>query len=564
VSGLRRYLGPGAGGLRRTLITGAVFVVGFIIVGVIGIQVWEYSNSVAFCSNVCHAVHPEEPAAFRDSYHAQVRCVECHMGRLGTLQSIALKTTHARELPEMIFHTYERPLRSATLRPANESCERCHWPPAFHGDRVDEIRHYKPDETNTLTRTFLILKTGGGQRDQGLGGGIHWHIENPVQYIATDDTKQEIRWVRTTLPDGRVMEYNDVLHPLAAEDIAKATKQTMDCVDCHNRAGHPFPSPEKAVDQALTQGRLSPDLPFIEQNVVALLSASYSTRDAALQAADGFMNIYEQGHPGVLPAQQQAVQQASAEAKQLMLAVTFAQPGVSWRSFPDNAQHKDFPGCFRCHDGKHMTADGKESIRLQCNLCHDIPIVVGAGDRPPAMPVVTVQEPASHLATTWMATHRFEASDQACSGCHGKIVFGTDNSNFCSNSACHGQSWPSVQLDAAFPHPIPLVGAHAKVWCNDCHKGVEKPEYKCANCHQAQAPANHFTAACDSCHTPEGWTQSAAGVVARSPKIPHPLQGRDQCLTCHDPAGQVKPAPADHVGRTNAQCGLCHKPAGST
>jgi hypothetical protein len=560
VAGLRQYFSSEGGGLRRTLITGAVFIVGFLIVGIIGIQVWEFSNSVAFCANVCHAVHPEEPAAFQDSYHAQVKCVECHMGRLGTIRSIALKSTHARHLPDVIFHTYTRPLESATMRPAAESCERCHWPPAFHGDRVTEIRHYQPDEVNTLKRTFLILKTGGGPRQQGLGGGIHWHIENRVEYIAFDERKQDIRWVRTTLADGRTVEYNDALNPLTPKEIADATKHVMDCVDCHNRAGHPFPSPENAVDRALTLKQVSPDLPFVEQNLVSLLSANYASRDAAMKAAADFAGVYTAGHPDVLPAKQQAVRQAAQLAGELMSEVTFAQQGVNWRSFPDNVGHKDFPGCFRCHDGKHVTADGTESIRLHCNICHSIPLVVGVGDRPPEMPIASVQEPASHLATNWMATHRFQASDD-CAGCHGKIAFGTDNSNFCSNSACHGQAWPSVKLDAAFPHPIPLTGAHTKVWCNDCHKGVQKPEYKCGNCHQP--PPNHFTEKCESCHTPEGWQQSAATTVARSPKIPHPLEGRDNCLQCHDPAGQIKPAPASHQGRTNSQCRLCHKAVGA-
>ena len=560
MAGLRQCLSFESGGLRRTLITGAVFVAAFIILLVIDIQGWEYSNSVPFCTNVCHDVHPEEPAAFQDSYHASIKCVECHMGRLGTLQSVVLKSTHARHLQEMIFNNYQRPLRSETLRPANESCERCHFPPAFHGDRVREIRRFQADETNTLKRTFLILKTGGGERQRGLGRGIHWHIENQVQYIAADDEKQDIRWVRTRLPDGRTVEYTDVLKPLSPEQIAGATKHVMDCVDCHNRAGHPFLSPDLAVDQSFNENRLGPDLPFIKRDMTGLLSADYASRDAALQAAGAFVGQYEQAHPEVLPARQGAVQKASDVAKGLMSRVIFAKKGVSWRSFPDNGQHKDYPGCFRCHDGKHVTADGSESIRLHCNICHSIPVIVSAGDRPPPMPVTSVQEPASHLMTNWMAAHRFQAGDE-CAGCHGKIAFGTDNSNFCSNSACHGQAWPSVQLNAAFPHPIQLVGAHSKVWCSDCHKGVNKPEYKCANCHQP--PAAHFAAPCDSCHTPEGWKQSTASVVGRSPKIPHSLQGRDECLMCHDPAGKMKPAPADHVGRPNGQCGLCHKPAGT-
>ena len=50
--------------------------------------------------------------------------------------------------------------------------------------------------------------------------GIHWHIANPVEFITNGEDKQEIRWVRTTLPDGRTVEYNDVTNPLSPEEIA--------------------------------------------------------------------------------------------------------------------------------------------------------------------------------------------------------------------------------------------------------------------------------------------------------------------------------------------------------
>jgi hypothetical protein len=327
-----------------------------------------------------------------------------------------------------------------------------------------------------------------------------------------------------------------------------------------------------------------------------------------------------------------------------------------------------------------LSSDG-EAIRLQCNICHAIPVVVGADARTPQMPVATVQEPPSHLETNFIADHRFQASD-ACVVCHGEIHFGSDNSSFCANSACHGQAWPMVNLNAAFPHPIPLEGKHAGVWCYECHQGVAKPEYKCANCHQPpmephfgpncedchttagfeqatmgdfqhpmplegahanldcadchaegksintdcatchqppsephfgndcaechqptsfddvsfsldlhpvelvgahrtapcegchvegqempefvcsnchEPPANHLAGECSACHTPEGWASSASGLVDLAPQILHDLEGRDNCLQCHDPQGQIKPAPSSHVGYTVQQCVLCHR-----
>lgn len=668
--------------VRRTLLTGGAFILGFVVLGVIAIQVWEYSNSVTFCANVCHDVHPEEVDAFRDSFHANVKCTECHMGRVGTIRSMVLKASHFRHLPEVIFNRYDRPLESETMRPANESCERCHWPPAFHGDTVREIRRYTPDEDNTDRRTYLILKTGAGTREGGLGYGIHWHITNKVEYIATDDHKQDIRWVRSTLPDGRTVEYNDVTQPLSPAEIAQAEKKVIDCVDCHNRMGHPFASPEDRVDQALTDGQLSQDLPYIKKEMMALLTAGYASREEALEIAGTVKEGYEAAYPQVATTQQAALEQAEQVATELVSSLVFEEPGVTWQDFPDNMKHKDFPGCFRCHDGKHLSPEG-ESIRLHCNICHSIPVTVGEGDRPPEMPVATIQEPESHMETSFMADHRFQANS-VCVDCHGEIEFGSDDSSFCASSACHARAWASVELDAAFPHPIELEGKHAEVWCHNCHEGVRKPEYECANCHEPpmephfgqvcedchtpagfegvdlgdfehpvalegthaslectachtageeltydcaacheppgethfgpnceechtptdfgeatlppelhpvplvgahqratcdvchaegqrvpeytctnchKPPENHLPGTCDTCHSPEGWAQSVSAFVSLVTEIPHPLAGRDDCLLCHDPEGNVKPAPSNHTDYQNEQCMLCHKTA---
>ena len=51
--------------------------------------------------------------------------------------------------------------------------------------------------------------------------------------------------------------------------------------------------------------------------------------------------------------------------------ITFPKCGVSWKKFPDNLGHLYYKGCFRCHDGKHVSDDGKVLSR-DCNTCHTI------------------------------------------------------------------------------------------------------------------------------------------------------------------------------------------------
>ena len=602
---------------RRTLLIGLAFIAGFIVLAVVAIQGWEYTNSVSFCAYACHDVHPEEPAAFHDSYHARVKCTECHMGRIGTLRSIGIKVSHNRHLPEVIFDNYERPLESKTMRPANESCEQCHWPAAFHGDTVREIIHFLPDEGNSEQRTYLILKTGGGERERGLGYGIHWHIQNPVDYIAVDEREEQIAWVRTTLPNGETVTYVDVLNPLTEEEIAEAEVHTMECVDCHNRVGHPFPPPEEAVDAAIAQERINREIPWIKSELVALLTAEYGDQPTALAAAGTLVAGYSERYPEAAAEYGAELEEAQAVAGELVQRLVFAEPGVTWRDFPDRSGHKDFAGCFRCHNGKHLSETG-ESIRLHCNICHTIPLVVQAGDRPPQMPVASIEEPASHRATSFMADHRFQASE-ACAACHGPIAFGTDNTSFCANSACHGRSWPEVELDAAFTHPIRLIGRHAETWCHECHGGVAKPEYVCSNCHEPPAephygerceechtpvgfelaqltgfehpipligqhgaascmachaagldlvyecaichtpPADHFSGGCEPCHTPVGFAKSAAAMIEETAAVPHSLREMERCLDCHGPGLSATAIPEDHEAFRNSLCLLCHE-----
>jgi hypothetical protein len=666
--------------IRRVLLVAIAFFAGFLILGFLAVRIWDYSNSAAFCEDVCHDVHPEETLAYQDSYHANVNCVECHMGRVSMLHNIVLKLGHFRHVPETLLGWYDRPMESETLRPANESCELCHWPPAFHGDTVREIRRFQPDKANDEQRIYLILETGAATREKGLGYGIHWHITNPVEYIATDEHKQDIRWVRTTLPDGRTLEYNDVTNPLTPEEIASSEKRLMDCVSCHNRMGHPFPPPEELVDQALASGRLSPDLPFVKKEMLELLNGSYASQQEALEVVNASWERYAVTHPEAVANGPEAVEGARDLASQLVTRLVFEEPGVSWHDFPEYMKHKDFPGCFRCHDGKHLSPEG-ESIRLHCNICHSVPVTVGTGDRAPNVPIKSVQEPPSHLETNFIADHRFQANSE-CVTCHGAIEFGSDDSSFCANSACHGRAWPMVELDAAFPHPITLEGKHADAWCHECHNGVRKPGMECSGCHQppmephfggacedchtpasfAEAdlgdfqhpaplegshasldcidchtagqelstecagchepptashfgadcqdchvtttftdatlaaedhpvplegahlratcdvchaaglrvpeyvcsnchrpPADHLDGTCDTCHNPEGWVESAGALVDRAPRITHDLEGRGDCLMCHDPGGQVKPAPANHTSHAGEQCTLCHK-----
>ena len=543
--------------LRTAVIVIVLFVVVYVLLAFISIKGWEYSNSNSFCANVCHDVHPEESITFQDSHHASIKCVECHMGRTSTIRAVFKKAGHIRHLPAVVFNNYGRPTESESLKSSSESCERCHNPLSLHSNSIREIKYYLPDRTNTEKRRYFILQTGGGERHKGLTEGIHWHIVNRVEYIAADEHKQDIPWVRTVMPDGQTVEYIDDANHFSMEEMEHEEKHVMDCLDCHNRLGHPFLSPDRAVDAALADGRLSHELPFVKKELVELLTVPVRSQEEAVSAAADFEVEYRKRYPEAAASQGEEIVKASELAQVLAKQLIFKNPVASWRSFPDNSGHRDFPGCFRCHDGEHRSKEGL-TIPLECNLCHSIPATVDGDAQPPEMSVVSLKKPESHLDSDFIFSHRIQASD-ACTACHGPVAYASDDSSFCAASACHGESWEAVKSFDASMHSFPLKARHSEALCYECHGGVEKPSDECSNCHAT--PRNHFAMGCNDCHAPVGWSQSSASLVAQADGISHPLQGMDDCSMCHDPKGMVVPAPSDHQIYGVKQCTICHKSA---
>jgi nitrate/TMAO reductase-like tetraheme cytochrome c subunit len=439
----RRALAMGA---AATIVIGAVALA---LLGVGGIVGWEYSNSDAFCANACHSVHPEETLAHNRSFHAEVHCVECHIGRIPTLQAIALKPEHVKELWGIIFG-YERPLVSTTLRPARQNCEGCHNPAAVHHDTIVIRKHYDTDPKSSETTTRLVLHTGVGTVREKEAKGIHWHIANDVSFIATDPQRRDIPWVQVKKPDGKAQTYIDPTAKPPPGGFKAEDARRIECFDCHNSVGHPFPDPVDAVDEAIATGRIDRSLPSAKQRASDLIKATeklYGPYDERAKTIDKLV-ADSASKAAVKPEQKEAEAKFEQAMKSILLASTFEAKDVTWKSFADHARHEDFPGCFRCHDGKHF--DEKNNvIRLQCTLCHDLPSVTREkGKGSVATTVVEgVGPPESHASPNWMREH-YQSLDATCTSCHGKTEYGQEGGSFCANPACHGRKWPELDLNA--------------------------------------------------------------------------------------------------------------------
>ena len=446
-SKVRNFFFPPQGSPRWMLIL-PYTILGVVTISLLvgGAYVWDYTNSPPFCGETCHTMPPEY-AAYQLSPHSRVACVDCHIGREFIGNQIFRKAGDVRHVIAVTFNTYEYPIRAKSMRPAPEICEKCHSPEKFSDDSLRVKEHFLADGQNTPYSVYLVLKTGGGSKRVGLGRGIHWHIENQVQYFATDKLDQNIPYVRVTNGDGSVDEYVDIEAGFNTSSVNEEDLKDMDCISCHNRISHTIPFPDQSVDNALARGVIADDIPDIRRMGAEILSQEYANQEQALDAIANLDSYYETTFPDFYSANQQKVADAITELQSIYNNSVFKEQEVDWDTHPNNVGHINSPGCFRCHDGKHLNADN-EAIRLECNLCHSIPVVAGSEDFVADIEISRGPEPESHFNPNWIAMHR-DVFDTTCSNCHTtEDPGGTSNTSFCSNSACHGSVYTYAGFDA--------------------------------------------------------------------------------------------------------------------
>ncbi|MBI2217678.1 MAG: hypothetical protein HYU51_10305 [Candidatus Rokubacteria bacterium] len=220
--------------------------------------------------------------------------------------------------------------------------------------------------------------------------------------------RQQIPWVRVKDTQGRVTEYVAKDATLTPEQIARAAKRRMDCMDCHNRPSHVFQPPDRALDDALLARRIDPSLPFIKARAVDVLSKQYPSTAAAREGiATELDRFYLSEYPALYSRTLEAVKAAITEVQRLYESNIFPEMKVDWRTHPNNIGHFYYAGCFRCHDGQHVSSEGKV-IRKDCEICHTF-----VGQEEGARPMVEITGPPFR--------HPVDIGDLAavtCSDCH--------------------------------------------------------------------------------------------------------------------------------------------------
>ncbi len=345
-------------------------LVNFVIAGQTGYRAVTYMESVSFCGETCHTVMQPEFTAYQNSPHSRVECVGCHIGP-GASWFVRSKLSGVGQLVAVTFNTYPRPIPTPVrnLRPARETCEACHWPEKFTEDRLRVIEKFADDDKNTLTKTVLLLRIGGGPRGPGIHG-THLGPGIEIHYAPSDESRQKIPWVTYKDGQGRVTAYATA--DGTPDKIKNLPVRLMDCMDCHNRPTHVYELPERAVDRALSTGEISRTLPFIKKQSVEILKAAYPSREAAAAAIPSALErFYRQRHPDVYAQSRADVARAAKAVLAIYSRNVFPEMKVTWGVYPNNLGHTDFQGCFRCHDDQHKSSDGK-AVSQDCNACHQL------------------------------------------------------------------------------------------------------------------------------------------------------------------------------------------------
>jgi hypothetical protein len=282
---------------------------------------------------------------------------------------VKAKISGIRQVFKVLFNSYSRPTPAPVhdLRPAQDTCEGCHWPQKFASDRIRVISKYADDEKNSVTKSVLLMRIGGGHLKKGIHG-THLEAGVTIRYRPSDAKRQTVPWVESTRNGEAPRVY------LAAgakmEDMSKLELRTMDCVDCHNRPTHTYDMPESGVDRALAEGRISDKLPFAKKASLEIIKKEYAAAQEQ-QVADAFVEFYRSKYPDVYASNKAAVESSAAGLRAIYSRNVFPDMKVTWGTYPNNIGHMDFPGCFRCHDDDHKAPDGK-TIGQDCSGCHEL------------------------------------------------------------------------------------------------------------------------------------------------------------------------------------------------
>lgn len=334
---------------------------------------FEYLDSPAFCGLLCHTVMEPEYTAYQRSPHARVLCIDCHIGP-GASWFVKSKISGMRQVYAVMAKTYSRPIPTPIehLRPSRETCEQCHWPEKFHGDKLKIITHYDSDRNNTKRYTALLLKVGGPDVEGSGAYGIHWHVSggNRVVFVSEKGERKDIPWVRLESANKPPVEYRFTKSRLTKAQIAEFPKRTMECVDCHNRPTHIYRTADTELETMLSRWPDLQKVPYLKKAATEVLARRFNDEEIASKEIRKALLDWYRAHPEENP-DHRLLEQAADYVQQIYARNLWPRMNIGWGTYPNHIGHTASPGCLRCHGNNHVAADGTP-VRADCRLCHTI------------------------------------------------------------------------------------------------------------------------------------------------------------------------------------------------
>ncbi len=393
----------------------AITVVLLVISAMGSYQAFRYTESVEFCGKLCHQVMEPEYVSYQHSPHARVACVECHVGE-GASWYMKSKLSGLYQVYSVTFKKFARPIETPlhNLRPARETCEKCHWPEKFYSRKLINIRSYMTDSVSTEWNNSLMMKLGPEYSAQGLEAGIHWHINKniKIEYVSTSKDRESIPWVRmTNTKTGEVKTFMDTENPIDKKGLDSIPARTMDCMDCHNRPSHLYRSPTFYINNAMVSGQIPKDIPYIKKAAMEALKISYTSMDSAMNMINQtIVGFYKEKYPEIYTKESARITAAIATIQAEYKNNAFPFMRADATRYLNHIGHLESDGCFRCHSDRHKTEKG-ETISRDCNLCH----------------VIVNQGPTGSITTS--------STDKALEFVHPVEIKGAWKTSFCSE--CH-------------------------------------------------------------------------------------------------------------------------------
>lgn len=374
---------------RHILLTVSITITTVFIVGMVATTGFQYTESNEFCGLFCHQVMEPAYSSYQNSPHSRVACVECHIGKSSEWITKA-KFSGAKQLLAVAFDSYPRPITPPikTLRPERQTCEECHRPEMFHGDKLHIKDRFLPDEKNTHVQTALLMKIGSGGYQGRKAQGIHWHVseQHQVSYRHIDNEQEDIVevWLKN---DREKTHFKKTAHSndsSRADHLAGEVRK-MDCMDCHNRPTHVFRNPNEAIDEKIMIGAIPQDIPYIKRQALEVITQEYKSVDSArLSISRSLTMWYKNNYPALLKHGTTSLDSAIKGIQQAYSENVFPEMNVKWGTYKDFIGHKNNTGCFRCHGGLHISSEGQK-ISHDCESCHII-----LAENEPAASVLTL------------------------------------------------------------------------------------------------------------------------------------------------------------------------------